>query len=377
MKSLFYAVAALGCSVISSNTYAVIDGDAPVVQLRTSCTEAGIALNNCFDTTASLVNWMTTVRAPKPSSTAPLTVKMGAGTFDPLILTCDAASGFTGNVTFTGTGRDQSRFLGVGSLVTHPMVIRNCTALGFADLKVQSPNYGYIDWAGGGTSSWENVDVVGQSRGWFETSCGTSAGKHYWFNSRISSSGFGTNTPYVAACDESWFFGSEIVTNAYGPLVWATGSGQAHIYGSNLRVDDSVGALTTDIVAAKAGSGGMIHIHGTGIDVTGNGGHAIKVLVATSGGMIHANETSYNLSTGTSGTIMRVDNSGGAGHIHAPYVWETHPDVPFAGSGAIFSSQTGYDTAVVTSTADGHPHMVIYDSTCSSKWFDTITNACR
>jgi len=361
-----------------SSVFAIIDAGANNVQLRETCTVGGGALDNCFENMASLVSWMTTVRAPAPSAAAPLTVAMGVGSFGPLTLTCDAASGFTGHVTFSGVGRDKTEITGVGTLVTFPLVVKNCNNLHFTNLRVNSPNYGYIEWKGGGSSIWENVDVVGHSRAWVEKACGASRGKHYWFNSRIFSSWFGINQTYVASCDESWFYGSEIVTNAYGPLIQAGSSGIVHVYGSNLRADDSIGNATASVIVAKASSGGVIHIHGTGIDAFGGAGQTVTVLQATSGGKIHANSSAYNLSTGNGGTIVRVDDNGGTGTVLAPYLWETNAEAPFTDiAGVTFESEHGYDTAVVTNTSDGHPHMVIYDSTCASKWFDTAANACR
>lgn len=363
--------------VFPSGVFAVNDNNAPAVKLQASCTEGGAALNNCFETTDSLVTWMTTVRTPKPSASAPLTVKIGPGIFGALMLTCNPASGFAGHISFAGSGRDQSRFQGAGFLVTHPAVIRDCTALSFADIKFVSPKYGYIDWGGGGTSVWENVDVTGASRGWLETSCGASPGKHYWFSSRIFSSGYGTNTPYSAGCDESWFFGSEIVTNENGPAVWAYGNAQLHVYGSNLRVDDSVGGLTVPVVAAQANDNGVIHIHGTGIDAAGGSGRTVKALLAGGGGTIHANASSYFLSAGAGGTIVRVDNGNDTGHIHAPYVWEHVPDPTVMPN---FTSANGADMTTVTSgTSDGHPHTAVYSATCPSnaRWYDQVDKVCR
>ena len=85
-------------------------------------------------------------------------------------------------------------------------------------------------------------------------------------------------------------------------------------------------------------------------------------------GTIHANQAAYNLD-GKGGPVARIVNFGG--HIHAPYFWEAH-DAPPA-----ITSVTGADTAVVTNNTDGRPHIVIYDSTCTSKWYDTATKLCR
>jgi hypothetical protein len=70
--------------------------------------------------------------------------------------------------------------------------------------------------------------------------------------------------------------------------------------------------------------------------------------------MIHANGAAYNLHTGTGGTVTRiVKDTNSATHVHAPYVWEEHPNPPN------ILSANGADTAVTTSTADGHPHQLV------------------
>jgi hypothetical protein len=123
------------------------------------------------------------------------------------------------------------------------------------------------------------------------------------------------------------------------------------------------------MAAATATGSGKIHIHGTGIDVISQSANNIVALAASNGGTIHANAAAYSLKTGSGGTVTRISNNGG--HVHAPYLWEQHANPP-----AILS-ENGADMAVVTGTADNHPHLVIYDTSCAGKWFDTSTNACR
>ena len=383
----FIKILSMGIMALSFaplNVFAAIDSTASVVFLRTSCNDgAGSTLNNCFTSTNALVSWILNTRIPKPSSSAPLTVQIGPGAFRPLNLTCDATVGFTGHIKFTGVDRVLTKFsLPVsGFAISSPAVIKNCTDLGFSDLKMESSGYGYIDWSGGGTSTWENVDVVGQSRGWFETSCGSKPGNHYWFNSRISSNGFGVNNPYLAACDKSWFYGSEIVTNAIGPLLSADGAAEIHVYGSNLRVDDSVGGLGGDVSVASASNNAAIHIHGTGIDAFGGVSRTVKVLSARSGGSIHADASAYNLKSGIGGTVIRIDTGDGTGHIHAPYVWQHIPDPILLPN---YTSTNGADQSTITAgTSDGYPHAVIYSSKCvtttkiATPWWDAVDKTCR
>ena len=73
----------------------------------------------------------------------------------------------------------------------------------------------------------------------------------------------------------------------------------------------------------------------------------------------------------------QLNNNGGTGHIHAPYQWQHLPDPTTAPN---FTSVTGADTTTVkvVSPVDGlqHPHPVVYDTNCASKWYDTADKAC-
>lgn len=360
--------------IFSMPASAAIDNDAAVVQLRTQCVESGSALNNCFTDTYSLTTWMKDIR--RPNAAKPLEVRIGPGLFGGLVMRCDNTTGYTGYTSFIGAGREQTTVEENGSTVIGS---RNCTNLGFSDLRARGATYAYLTWNGGGNSTWHNVDVETPARAWTE-SCGSTRGKHYWFGSRIIATGvFSIADTYNATCDESWFFGSEIgvVLNTDQPnaatVITASGRGEVHVYGSVIRA--SASALSTanpGLVAALATANGNIHIHGTGIDVLSTSGNKIAALVGNAGGMIHASQAAYNLSTAAGGSVARIVNSDGLGHIHAPYQWEVHPIPP------VIQSVTGADTAVVTSgTSDGHPHMVIYDNSCLSKWYDMTDKACR
>ena len=79
-----------------------------------------------------------------------------------------------------------------------------------------------VRWMGSGNSRWVNVDLVGEAYGWYgggsspeclDTIQGNS-GKHYWFESRIMTTGAVTNLAAIAYKDncgsENWFFASEL-----------------------------------------------------------------------------------------------------------------------------------------------------------------------
>lgn len=210
---IFPAVALLICLFFSSSVFAVavIDNNASVVRLRTSCQEGTTSLDNCFTTMGSLTNWINNTRRPGASSR--LLVEIGAGTFGRLALTCDASAGYTGYISFAGAGPEQTVILfGASSIPPFGIIQSNgCTNLSFSGLSVRDGGYGYIVWNGGGSSYWSNVVVDVSARGWSEDVCGASKGEHYWFGSRFINRPVATiGSAYNASCDDSWFIGSEI-----------------------------------------------------------------------------------------------------------------------------------------------------------------------
>lgn len=387
-KSCLRALCVLGAFTHVSALYAAVDSNAPIVQLRTECTENGSELNNCFTDIATLNNWVFNVRYPAPSATSPVLIQIGPGKFNGSFVCEDS-----GYVTLRGSGIQNTIIQGI----SYPVALTNCKNMVFEDMTLKA--YGLGVQGGGSTTYWHNVEIDADGfYAWLDSAgdagCYGPKGKHYWFNSRIigRSTIHGAAT-YQSGCDESWFFGSEItkfVSNgASNQTVYAMKSFAArpganrraenHIYGGVVRVVATGTTSAATLVAIHSAGGSSVHVHGTGIDVLGGGANSVIALSAITGGEIHANESSYNLST-VSGVIKRVSKDGTA-HVHAPYQWETHPDVPFAGNSAVtFESVTGYDSAIVTTTPGGaasHPHLVIYDSSCPGKWFDSTLNQCR
>lgn len=359
----------------STGVSAAVDPAAAVIKVRKICTENGVTLNNCFTNLTDLANWMASAR--KPNTSSPLQVEMGPGTFTgQLMVACNPASNYTGYTSFKGAGNGQTIIKGSG--YTPPVVVSSCTELSFSHLTINGGLYGGVVWNGGGNSKWNDIEVIAAARAWYEENCGSTRGSHYWSASRLSvTSGLTAANTYVATCDESWFFGSELTvsvpsgsTAINSGAVLATQNGIIHVYGSVLRVildgtGDSVAAWVGDL--GNATTGGEIHIHGTGIDLISQTGRNVVALKASANGIIHANAAAYNMNT--TGTKTRIVNTGG--HVHAPYVWEEHAEAPN------ITSVNGADMAVVTNTSDGQPHLAIYSSNCTSKWFDTVTRACR
>ena len=180
-------------------------------------------------------------------------------------------------------------------------------------------------WDGTGTSTWTNVQIDNNGAyGWTESACPVdpaAAPVHKWFSSTIK----GNSKTYSAQCSDNWFFGSRLIGGGApdSSVVEGFGTGKFHIYGSNITAQlpdgTSAGVITSagagGVRAVNAGGTSEVHIHGTGIDLIGNGSvNTIAALVST-GGTIHANQAAYNLD-GKGGPVARIMNFGG--HIHAP-----------------------------------------------------------
>lgn len=374
MKVYLAALCVLGAFTYGSAALAVIDANAPVVKLRDSanggCREAGVALHNCFTSLPTLNTWVSDTR--KPTATKPLFVDIGPGKFVGAF-GC-SVSNYAGYVTLQGAGMKNTAIENAQS----PISTTDCVQMRFSDMTLRNTGNLFGVRNLGGSTFWDNVEIDGWGYAWFDSagpgSCGSSRGTHYWFNSRITSrSAASSTTAYFNACDESWFFGSEITANGSvsGALVTpivAVG-GEVHVYGSVIRALSGAGIASSGMVAVKSDGSADVHIHGTGIDVLSADANNITALSSSNGGKIHADGAAYNLKTGSGGSITRVS---GEGHdVHAPYLWSGHATPPN------ITSLDGADTAVVTSETGDTPRLVIYSTACPSKWFDVGSNACR
>lgn len=386
-RVLFLAIILLS-SFISLPAFALIDSNAPVVKLRyddpakgdDGCMEAGNTLNNCFTDVATLKNWIAYVRLPAVNG--PLLVDIGPGTFTGFGTSMDVC-----NISLRGSGR-QNTILDRGIDPYAFQFSATCNA-DFSNLTFRSNGgLGGINLSAmtGVTTTWTDVEVISTAYGWTENCpTGNTGAKHMWFNSRITTSTGFTKARAYSTCSENWFFGSEITaiaTSAGQAFAFGIWSNETHVYGSVIRAIANPGVVLNSgalngpgqvkgLVAISVEGGGMFHVHGTGIDVISTEANNVVALGTGAGSMIHANGSAFNLSTGTGGSVTRILNPNGLGHVHAPYLWEHVPKSPLV-------SVTGADiTTVTTNTSDGQPHLAIYSTNCTSGWYDAVDKGCR
>lgn len=385
MKSfqIFCATVWIGCMTFSHQLFAAIDPTASVVLLRTSCNDgAGGALNNCFMSSDTLLDWIWGTR--NPTATTPLLVDIGPGKFDSL--NCPPGKGF---VTFSGSGRGQT-IIGTANGGT----FNACKQLVFEHLTISGSFIGVM-WVRGGSSSWIDVEMLGGYSAWYDTRdpntgnpCPGLEGTHKFFACTLKVTTTGSEVAggnvFVNSCGKNWLWGSEIVldatttssnnSNGFAGITSGGAGNEVHLYGSNLNLFSGNGSALQSITAIEAVNNAEVHVHGTGIDVISTTGKNVIALTAASGGQIHANESAYVLKTSAPGKVTRINNNNGTGQVHAPHLWEHIPEPSTAPN---FTSVTGADMTTITAS-DGHPHLVIYDTSCtSSKWYDTVDKACR
>lgn len=378
MKNLILIPCCLLACSISTSALSATDSDAAIVELRKSCNVNGANLHNCFEDTLSLTNWIADTRSPITDASAPLKINIGPGTFDSFSLKA-TTSGC--HISIVGSGRQQTNISdnGKGLSFSFP---DHCV-LSVSDLTIENSSGFFAIYlisrpigSTPGETTWTDVEVISRGYGWQGiNSCDT---KHSWFNSRFIVRP-GTGPDYARSyitCAEDWFYSSEITALAENTdpaprslraLEVLTG-GEVHLYASIVRTIAGQGVILQSNKVVTASISGDMHIHGTAIDVLSDEANDVTVFNVQSNGHVHANETSYNLKTGGDGTITRLSNNGGI--IRAPAVWEASSYLPKV------VSITGQDTAVYTGTVDGHPHNVVYDTTCINKWFDTTSSEC-
>ena len=366
------------------------DCDATLVHLRTSCLENGDPIPNCFTTTPALTDWITNIRR---TGAGPLAVHIGAGRFEPFY--CTNMS----DISLRGAGRGITTM----SSAHTGLFTNNCFGLHVQDMTLQATSSGIgfgVNWAGAGSSTWTNTEVIGGLYGWSE-SCGDELEHrpvHKWFASEIRTLG---KTAYAAGCSENWFTGSEITAEGSGlggalNAIHARKSvGQLapeiHIYGSVVRVIasesaksfgeprlDDDGTDANGIVAIFAGADTHVHVHGTGIDVIGNATpNDVAALLVANGGMIHANESSFVLQTPAPGLAHRIKKDATGGVITAPYQWDASV------LAMRLMTEDGADTTVeLVSDSAGiiRPRTLAYSSTCNGPggpWYDPVARSCR
>lgn len=394
------------------NAYAINNApaDADAVTLRTSCTQGGTEIPDCFTSMDAIDDWLVNVR--QPSATKPTIINIGPGTFGGW--NCKSS-----HVTLRGSGRDQTVFVVSPNSIGAAMWIQGgCTNLNVQDMKLD----GRVGAWGVGVNNleaittWTNVEVIGPTYGWIESlsgNCPSHNGKHSWFSSRIIATGnggalSGASRAYTAGCAQSWFWGSELtaIVNANEPNAFAIEAHNAeiHLYGSNARLllatnstVGSFGATGGGHYLMSALEGSSIHIHGTGLDVVHPGTGTADMLYADSTSHFHANESGFNIHVSGAGKVRRI---GGAGSIEAPYSWKQGTTPPLSTKLDGTPTLNGVTTLVSVSGADSYietdcplsgncslggtfPHQMIYRAECTNTsanegpWFDLTTKDCR
>lgn len=396
------------------NAYAINNApaDADSVTLRTSCTQGGTEITNCFTTMAEVNNWLLNVR--QPSAIKPTIIDIGPGTFQSWKCT-------SSGITLRGSGRDKSTIKG-GAQGFGMEINQGCTNLTVQDLTVNNANgfWGVTIPNISAITSWTNVEIIGGVYGWVEwvtSSCANHDGKHLFFSSRIISTGAvapnDTSRAYTATCAQSWFWGSEITSQAPSAMtnmfaLEAHGA-EVHLYGSNVRLLLPNGSVAASYIPGSPSTGNShymiaalnssaIHIHGTGLDVVHPGSGTADMLYADSTSHFHANESGFNIHVSGEGKVRRV--AGAPNRIEAPYIWKQGTQPPLStkldGTATYYGVQTlisesGADSYIETdcpvsgncSLGGTFPHQMIYRAECTNTtanegpWFDLTTKDCR
>lgn len=367
--------------------------------LRTSCTGMG---SNCFTTVAALDSWIWNTR--QPSSSAPLVVEIGVGSFSGN-LTCPTGEG---HVTYRGVGRDRSILTASSGLV---YAADGCEALGFQDLSMRSDVGIAVTWQNGGSSSWTDVDLRGVFTPFYNEGCSGAGsdpptGEHFFWGVKFDS----RSTGLYAECGDLWLYGSDVfVRPEMGDLayfnvyvgVWSAFRSSVRVFGSTIRVTNAATNTAAPLIGVRVGDSqdffqadgyGEFHMHGgiINVDALGIAGVDAQAIEVDDNGVgdasAHAPGTAFTMRAGTGGKVVRA---AGSGTLRTPYLWEAGNRTPLALVSPTFESSDGADLFVETdcgagdpcdgTTSSAEPHLMIYWSACgaANPWWDTVENACR
>lgn len=379
-----------------------IDPDARIVELRESCDVNGVMLDNCFETTAALTDWLwggftpPAGRTNEPNALDSVAVRVGPGNFD--AFTCDAtsASGARGFVSVLGSGRGDTSFEQPVAITHLPTYVCeggitsiDCTGLTFSDLTATGIGTGVL-WIGTGSSLWESVDMrvdtsappcAGGVYGWYDDfgeSVGETPGAvHYFWSSRLSARGR-AGTAAFSGTGESWFYGTDFVVTRTGPgtggyvaAVRQASADGVRIFGSSVRAVGEVGS-TGNVTGLNSTGPGAIHMHGGIINATVPSGTAVGTATDHVDGFIHTLETAFFLK-GANPFLIRMY---GPGTTQSPFIWPRGTTPP-----SVFS-ETGADFFVKTDDGPGQDEarLYVYDIGCSAvlteRWRSVTTGNC-
>ncbi len=381
---------------------------------RTDCT--GYDPNVCFESPDDDLNLGFFVATPfVATADSPLLIEVGPGTFNStnyyasyFCVHNPAINWVSENITVRGAGPGVTIIGDDDVDDIYAMELDNCPSLHFENLTVKGPIA--VWWNGGGRSTWENVELIGDTRTWVDNDCSpggiwpfTERAVHYWWGSIVRTLGAGTAGVAVdARCSEHWFYGSEIsaLGNASSSSSLASmtsikiGSGgpfvgDVRLFGSAVRTGS--GSLPASHAAFSSGTGvsvsggGQFHMHGGIINTTSSGvagADATGLSVTGSGSLGHTPDTAFVVKAGSGGTATRVAESAG-GTALSPFLWQagTAPPVPALQSVEGADMYVEYDCGSDGNCDAGgtQAHIMVYNPTeCATElWFDSTTGRCR
>lgn len=345
--------------------------------LRMQC--AGLA-GTCFETLDNLNTWLA---ALAPHVGKPARIEVGPGVFRGTF-----ECRHVGGVALVGAGASQSVFTAIDGTLEPGVMLEACVGLAVSDLGVRG-GYSAVHLGGTSTSIWTNVALLGGGRGVYSSfQCDPAQTRHEWRNARIEAIPRGMTVAYDARCGSHRIVASELLANGVAAEYGSTPNNvvalkadrrkqpvAVRVLGSELRAvleAPNTGAIPVAVV--QADNGAAIDVSASALEVASTQAHEIEALRADSGGRIRVEAASYRLVTRAPGTVTRI--RAGSGEVAAAHHWSVLPD-PAQTPG--YRSVHGADTGVRTTTADGHPHPVIYDQSCpvETPWYDAQENRCH
>lgn len=378
----------------------VIDPDASVVELRASCAlPGGTYLDNCFETTADLTDWLwvnagtASGRSSEPNSLDEVSVRAGPGVFD--LFECNSTAGMRGYVSVVGEGRDKTHFVSNSDFVDPTLAfscaggvtVRGCTGLSFRNLSARGVGTGAA-WTGmdGGASFWEGVDIIGDNEGvercnrsamgWYDTDPN---GVHFFWNARFEAVGVGTlaQTAFNGR-GESWIYGSDLLlkaggesaTGIYATIISGGSNLGVRLFGSTVRATASSDFSGVLVGLDAFGVGGStIHMHGGIVNVNGPISVSIR---ADAEAFVHTPGTAFVLPEEPAIAAARIF-APSAAKVQSPFLWPNGTTPPK------ITSQTGADLFVKTDEgpAQDEAHLLVYDAGCTpDPWRRVADNTC-
>ncbi len=372
---------------------------------RTDC--SGFSPLECVKSPEDVLNfnlWMNFTR--KPSEASPLLVDVGPGQFWSVHLgqvyyaTLDCLN--ISHVTWRGAGPGITVIGGTDLAgLRYPISASGCHNLHVQDMTLASPDQG-VWWSGPGSSTWQNVEIIGQKQGWFDASCPANRPVHYFFNTQIRTNGEGGvfEAFGMDVCSENWLYGSEV--SALGSASSSSGlskltairsrtaTGDVRLFGSAVRAGsgalDPGHAAFQGATGVKVSNGGVLHIHGSVVNATTSsiaGADATGLSVSGSGSFAHTPGTAFVVKPGSGGSATRVAELGSS-KVESPFLWQAGSEPPVAdlasADGADVYVETDCDASGNCDAAGNETHVMIYNQAkcgAANPWFDSTVGACR